>query len=148
MAEEVASVRDGTILPIDIPYILVVESDPEIAAKLQQVIKGELGLSTLFAATVMDAIKVTRVLKPIFFLINEHLEDGDGIVLYDRLHQRTGFESIPALILSSQAHLCQSRAEERYVSCLEIPLDLDDLISILALLLSLPRTSSGQQKVL
>jgi CheY-like chemotaxis protein len=148
MTDAVASVRDGAILPIDIPYILVVESDPEIAALLQQFIKDELGLSTLFAATVKDATKVTRVLKPIFFLINEHLSDGDGIALYDQLHQRAGFEPIPALILSSQPHLCQPRADERHVSCLEVPLNMDDLLSVLVSLLSLPCTSSDQRKVL
>lgn len=132
-----ASVRDGAILPIDIPYILVVESDSEIAIQLQEVIKRELGLSTFLAATVNDATKVTRVLKPILFLINEHLSDGDGITLYDRLHQRAGFESIPALILSAQPHLCQLRARERYVSCLEIPLKLDELLSVLVSLLTI-----------
>jgi CheY-like chemotaxis protein len=147
MADRVASVRDGAILPINIPYILVVESDPEIAMQLQPVIKRELGVSTLFAATVKDAIKVTRVLKPILFLINEHLSDGDGITLYDQLHRRVGFELIPALILSSQSHLCEPRASERHVSCLEIPLNLDDLLSVLESLLSLSRVSSGEQKV-
>src|SRR5438270_4160502 len=104
MAGQVNSVRDGAILPIDIPYILVVESDPEIAMSLQKAIKSKLRLSTLFAATIKDATKVTRVLKPLLFLINEYLSDGDGMTLYDQLHQRAGFEAIPALILSTQPH--------------------------------------------
>lgn len=143
MADRVASVPDGAILPIEIPYILVVESDQETAMLLQQTIKRKLGLSTLFAATVKDATKVTRILKPTLFLINEHLSDGDGLALYDQLHQRTGFEPIPALILSSQPHLCRPRAEERHVSCLEIPFDLNDLLFALISLLSLPSMSSG-----
>jgi CheY-like chemotaxis protein len=145
MADRANSALDGAILPIDIPYILVVESDPDIAMLLQRTIKRELGLSALFAATVKDALKVTCVLKPIFFLINEHLADGDGIALYDQLHQRASFESIPALILSSQPHLCQPRANERHVACLAIPLDIDAILSVLVSLLSLPCMSSGKQ---
>lgn len=147
MAGVMNAMQGSAMLPIDVPYILVVESEPDIALLLQEAIKSELHLSTLFAATIKDAIKVTSVLKPILFLINEHLSDGDGIVLYDQLHQRAGFESIRALILSTQLDLCQSRTMERDVACLEIPFDLDDLLVALLSLLPLPQQSPERQKV-
>ncbi len=135
------------ILPVDIPYILIVESDPDIAMLLQQVVKSELHLGTLFAATIKDAAKVTSILRPILFLINENLSDGDGIALYDELHRRAAFEHIPALILSTQPRLCQPRARERRLRCLEIPFDLDDLLGGLASLLSFLPTSPRRQKI-
>jgi CheY-like chemotaxis protein len=147
MVDWIGPVQDGAVLPIDIPYILVVESDAEVAMLLQQVIKSELHLRTLFAETAKDAVKVTRVLKPLLFLINECLSDGDGIALYDQLHQRPDFETIPALILSTQAHLCQPRASERHVSCLEIPFNRDDLLGVLVSLLSLPDISPYKRRV-
>jgi len=132
------------MLPVDIPYILLVESDPEIAGMMRQVIKGEMHLDMLFAATMKDALHLTRVLRPVLFIINERLSDGDGIALYDQLHQRVGFEHIPAIILSSLPHICQQRARERQVICLELPFDLDDLVGRISPLL--PPSSEPQRK--
>jgi CheY-like chemotaxis protein len=125
-----------SLLPLRIPYIMVVESDPDIATLLKNFFKSETHLDILFAMTMKDALHVTRVLKPLLFLINEHLSDGDGLTLYDQLHQRAGFEHIPAVILSTLPHLCQRRARERQVICLELPFDLDDLLRTILSLLS------------
>lgn len=122
----------GATRPIAIPYPLVVESDADNARTLLEIIRSEMRLDTLFARTMKEALHLTSFLKPLFFLINETLSDGDGLILYDQLHHRAGFESIPAIILSTKPpHYDLARAQQ--VTYLEMPFEIDDLLKVLTL---------------
>ncbi|HZR43778.1 MAG TPA: response regulator [Ktedonobacteraceae bacterium] len=123
------------IEPVAVPHILIVESDPGIAEVIQDVIKYEMRKHIMHTTTVHDALRVTKALKPLLFIIDERLSDGDGFVLYDQLHQRAGFALIPAIILSTNQRAIQQKIMERDLICLDLPLDIDDLIQTITALL-------------
>ena len=123
-------VEEGFVLkPVELPYVLVVESDENIAAMLKNVLLQEMHLQAMFAATATNAVTLTKEVKPILFLINHRLLDGDGITLHDRLHQSELFENVPTIILSTNVTECEHRQRKRHLTCLSIPAELDTLIS-------------------
>ena len=125
------------LLPADVPYVMIVESDPHIAEALQTLLKQELRRGVLFAATAEAALQITNVLRPQLFLINEQLSDGNGGHLSDMLHQRTHFEEIPIIILSADKEMSQSYQHPLHVFFAALPLELDRLTSAILNILSL-----------
>ncbi len=115
--------------PVSIPYVMIVESDPELAAMLQNALKYEMKIGTMFADTVGDALNIARALCPVLFLINSHLLGGSGLMLIDQLHQNSILASVPTILLTTNICTDQPEAVERSVTCLPIPNELDYLLS-------------------
>jgi DNA-binding NtrC family response regulator len=115
------------ILPRAVPYIMVVESDPDIAALLQYVLQREIGKRTIMMKTVADTLRITASLKPLVFLINSKLLDGDGIKLYDLLQQSGSIRDVPTIMMSTYLHDAHKETEERNLLSLHMPTDVDRL---------------------
>lgn len=122
--------REGFFLkPIELPYVLVVESDDNLTAMLKKVLLTEMHMQAMFATTATTAITLTKAVKPLLFLINQRLPDSDGIILHDRLHQNQLFQNVPTIILSTDVTECEHRQGKRHLTCLSIPAELDTFIS-------------------
>jgi response regulator of citrate/malate metabolism len=119
---------------------MIIESDPCIAETLQEVIKKELQLDLLFASTAKDALQITQVLRPLMFVINEHLIDGGGASFVEQLTRRRGMQQLPIILLSTNRRSCQQQARHPCLFLMDLPLELEDLISTLTHLVAL----SGQ----
>lgn len=117
--------------PVSIPYVMIVESDQELATMLQEALKYEMKVGTIFAPTMNDALNIARALCPVLFLINTHLRGGAGLTLVDQLRQNKILTSIPMLLLTADPHNNQKSAEERGIACLPIPFELDYLLSVI-----------------
>ncbi|HVB75855.1 MAG TPA: response regulator [Ktedonobacteraceae bacterium] len=112
-------------------WILLVESDSDLALLLNQLISEEMGLHCLTVTTCFAALKITNVLTPSLFLLNEYLPDGDGITLYDRLHSRNDLAKVPAIIMSTLSGTCQQKVAARHLTCLGLPFDLDTFLQVI-----------------
>jgi response regulator of citrate/malate metabolism len=138
--QQLFSENEG-ILPIDVPSVMIVESDPCIAETLQEVVKKELQLDLLFASTAKGALQITQVLRPLMFVINEHLIDGDGVSLVEQLtRRRVGMQQLPIILLSTNRRSCQQQTRNPYLFLMDLPFELEDLISTITHLVAL----SGQ----
>ncbi|MBV9616148.1 MAG: response regulator [Ktedonobacteraceae bacterium] len=115
--------------PIFIPYVMIIESDQELATMLQRALKQEMKIGTIFARTMSDALNIARALCPSLFLINTHLTGGDGLTLVDLLRQNSILASVPVVLLTTDAHSYQRQAETRRITCLHIPAELDSILS-------------------
>jgi DNA-binding response OmpR family regulator len=130
--------------PVSIPYVMIVESDQELATMLQEALKHELKAGTIFAPTMNDALNIARALCPVLFLINTHLLGGDGLTLVDQLRQNKILASVPVLLLTTDLHNNQKLAEESGITCLPIPIELDYLFSVL--MQHLPVNGVGEEE--
>lgn len=115
--------------PVVLPYVMIVESDQELAAMLQNALKQEMKTGTIFAPTLNEALNMARAICPILFLINAHLLGGDGLTLVDQLRQNSILASVPVLLLTTDLHDAQQQAAKRGITCLHIPIELDDLLA-------------------
>src|SRR5690242_20328642 len=134
------------ILPFDVPFIMIVESDSCIAETLQEVIKTELQLDLLFASTASEALLITQVLRPHVFVINEHLLDGDGVSLAEQLSQRAGLQQIPIMLLSTNRRICQQRTRQPSLFFMDLPFELEKLISTIGHLFTVFQPSNTAQE--
>ncbi len=132
--------------PVFIPYIMIIESDAELSTMLQQTLKQELKIGTIFARTMGDALNITQALCPALFLINQHLIGGDGLMLSDILRQNILLASVPILLLTTDLPTTQKPAQERGITCLPIPDELDDLLSVIKNHLSVSALPEERQK--
>ena len=131
--------------PVFVPYVMIVESDTELSAMLQQALKQELRIGTIFAQTMGDALNITQALRPALFLINQHLIGGDGLMLSDLLRQNILLASVPILLLTTDLHSSQERAQARGITCLPIPNELEYLLSVIKNHLSASALAEGQK---
>jgi DNA-binding response OmpR family regulator len=132
--------------PVFIPYVMIVESDTELGVMLQQALKHELKIGTIFARTMSEALNITQALCPALFLINHHLIGGDGLMLSDLLRQNILLASVPILLLTTDLPTTEEPAQERGITCLPIPNELDDLLSIIKNHLSVCALPEERQK--
>ena len=117
-----------TSFPLALPYILLIEGDEGIASLLHTVLTEELNWQTLRTSTARAALQTMHDLKPALLVMNHHLPDGDGIDLYDSLHAKPSFATIPALLLSTNSEECFDRIEGRQLHFLSIPCELEEMI--------------------
>jgi DNA-binding response OmpR family regulator len=126
---------------------MIIESDPCIAETLQEVIKKELGFDLLFASTAREALQITQVLRPLVFIINEHLLDGNGATLAEQLSRRVGLQQIPIMLLSTNRNINQQQTSNPCLFLMDLPFELEDLLSTLSRLFSLSRQSNATQEI-
>lgn len=106
--------------------ILVVEDDELIGTFLAEAISQETAYHPLLVSDGFEALRVTHDIKPSLFLLDYRLPKMSGIELYDQLHAREGFETVPTIILS--ANLPLEELTKRGLMGLKKPFDLDQLL--------------------
>jgi CheY-like chemotaxis protein len=67
-------------------------------------------------------------------MLDYQLPGINGLELFDRLHVMQGLEAVPALMFSANA-LPQKALQERHITSLMKPFDLDDLLKMVEKLL-------------
>lgn len=121
--------------------ILIVEQDDGIASFLRAVVQEEMIDYTLLATNSEQALDLVQQVKVDLFLLDYEITPINGLALYDRLHQLTGLESIPAVILSTNLARYQSEIEQRNLVGLNKPCELDELLDTINALLDCPPTN-------
>lgn len=93
--------------------ILVIEDDMDQRNALGQRLRFE-GYETLFAADVPGAVRLARIHKPHFIILDLGLPGGDGYLVMDRINALPETGPIPFLVLSARdAAQEKPRAMER-----------------------------------
>ena len=109
--------------------ILVVEDDDDLAELIIQVIQQN-GAKTLYkpvlATDSMQALEISRTIKPNLFLLDYYLPRMNGLELYDRLHAMEGLEEIPAIFMS--ANPPRQEIEKRNLISVKKPFNVKDLL--------------------
>ena len=118
--------------------LLVVEDDTGIGALLLEVISQETSFQALLVTDGFQALSVIKDIKPDLLILDYQLPLMNGIELYDRLHSLVGLENVPAIMMS--AHLPKSEIEKRSIMGLNKPFEINDLLTMIAILAPQPFT--------
>ena len=110
---------------------------------LHSVLAQEATYHILFAMQGFEALKVTHYITPQLFILNYHLQRMNGIELYDRLHTRYSLQATPAILLSTSLSSHQQEITKRNVRGMSIPLELDELLATVKLLVAPPAQESA-----
>jgi len=111
--------------------ILVVEDDDDLAELIMEVIHQE-GVQNkplyepVLSTDSMQALELSRIIKPHLFLLDYYLPRMNGLELYDRLHAMEGLEKIPAIFMS--ANPPQQEIDKRNLISVKKPFNLKDLL--------------------
>jgi CheY-like chemotaxis protein len=111
--------------------ILVVEDDDDLAELIMEVIQQEgprdkTPYKPVLATDSMQALEISRTIKPNLFLLDYYLPRMNGLELYDRLHAMEGLEEIPAIFMS--ANPPRQEIEKRNLISVKKPFNLKDLL--------------------
>lgn len=109
--------------------VLVVDSDPEIAALIETHLAKH-GYDVLKAYSAEDAMRVAVESKPQVITLDVILEGGDGFELLQQLKEQPETSDIPVVVLSI---VCDEGRSCRFgaANYLEKPIDQDRLLSII-----------------
>lgn len=116
--------------------VLVVDDDPCLLDLLTELLVGE-QYHVLRAASGRHALRLVTEAEepPQLFLFDHDLGEMTGLELYDLLHVRPGYESIPAILVS--AYLPdQHEIAKRSMIGLSKPYDIDALLVRVASVIS------------
>ena len=109
--------------------ILVVDDSAFIRHMLAKMMHVETPYQPIFAATCAEALEIADIIKPHLFLFDYQLPDMTGLELYDKLHARKAFKSIPVIIMSSE--LPRQEIEKRNILGVEKPFHLNVLFRMI-----------------
>ena len=113
--------------------VLIVEDEITLGKFMVDFLEEELNVQTFLALTGKQALTMIGTIKPDLLLLDYRLPDMTGLDIYDRLHALDGLEGIPALVVSGDPPI--KEIEQRRLSFLPKPFDLDDLLMSIQLLL-------------
>jgi DNA-binding response OmpR family regulator len=122
---------NGTSVPTN---LLVVEDDEAIGEFIAEVLRDETPHAILQVTDAAQALEAVGVIKPGLFILDYHLPGINGLELADRLHAITGFETIPTLMISADPPPRRAM-QQRHITLLEKPFELDDLVKAIQNLL-------------
>ncbi len=127
--------EQNTNLPIVTKTILIVDDDGDIASVLAEAISSETPYRPVVAASASQVSRLVQRVKPDLLVLDYHLPGLNGIELYDWLHTDPLFENIPALLLTASKHMPYREITQRQIIGLGKPIELDEFLSIIHLLL-------------
>ena len=116
--------------------IVVVEDEPTLQDLLAELLTEEEHARVLCASSGEAALDLTcQEPPPHLLLLDYHLAGHlTGVDLYDRLHERSGWQGVPTILLS--ANLPERAIGQRRIDYLTKPFDLDHLLDHVAAALS------------
>ena len=95
-----------TVIPQDLPLLLVVEDDPRMRGLLRSVLRAN-GFRTLETDTLKGGLEMAVNALPQFILVDLGLPDGDGVELIRRVRE---WSSVPIFVLSGRDRLYEKVA--------------------------------------
>jgi CheY-like chemotaxis protein len=81
--------------------ILIIDSDPMVAALLSSYLEGEKGYAVLSAATGASGIRMAEEAVPDLILLDLRLADMDGLEVHEELRNNSATQSLPIVYVSS-----------------------------------------------
>src|SRR5438552_16709461 len=87
--------------PTTVITVLVVEDDEDIGEFIAQTLQLETPYQVFLATSGVQALEQAKSIKPNLLLLDYMLPGINGIELYDQLRSITGFEHIPAIMMSA-----------------------------------------------
>jgi CheY-like chemotaxis protein len=106
--------------------ILVVEDDDDTRELIMLLISTLPAYHYRLVSDASQALHVIKEVKPDLFILDYRLPGMNGLKLYDQLHATPGLEAIPALLITaSRLEALRPEIEQRQVTVLEKPFDLD-----------------------
>ncbi len=118
--------------------ILIVVNEEPLAHALFQAILHRTPYIAFLAANSVEAMNITKDIKPDVLLLDSNLPGVSGIELYDQLHATRTLEDIPAIILSVYSPQQEHEIEQRQLAILWKPFTLDNLLSTIQRVLATP----------
>jgi DNA-binding response OmpR family regulator len=120
--------RDQLFENIQAPIktILLVEDDTTIAELLVQMISQETHHQVFSVPDGPQALDLVKNIKPGLLILDYWLPSTHGIELYDRLHNTTGLELVPAIMLSVHAPIHE--INQRQIMYMRKPFDMFKLL--------------------
>ena len=114
--------------------IFIVEDDTIMQEFLVLAISDETPYQVAAVHTGFEALKVVKELQPHLFLLDYLLPEMNGLELSDRLHNLEGLAETPTIMYST--NLPTKELEQRQITGLSKPFELDELLSIIERLLA------------
>ena len=116
--------------------VLIVDDDRDIGDMLQKIIVDQTDYKVLWIAESDLALNAASYLRPSLLLLDYMLPAMHGLELYDRLQEVENMRGVPTVLISASATLPFEALRERGIYLLKKPFELDDLLDILAQILS------------
>lgn len=114
--------------------ILIVEDEETISDFIVRFLEEETPYKALSAINAVEALALVDVIKPDLFILDYQIPGNNGLELFDRLHAIKGLEEIPTLMFSANK-LPLKALQERHITFLMKPFDLDNLLQMIEKLL-------------
>jgi DNA-binding response OmpR family regulator len=125
-------------LPGDEKTVLIVDDDRDIGDILQQIILDQTNYKVVWIAESDLVLNAASYLRPSLLLLDYMLPSMDGLHLYDRLQAIETMRGVPTVLISASPTLPFDELRARGIYLLHKPFELEDLLDILAQLLSEP----------
>lgn len=116
--------------------VLIVDDDRDIGDILQEVILEQTDYKVVWIAESDLALDAASYLRPSLLLLDYMLPVMPGLELYDRLQEIENMRGVPTVLISASATLPFEELHQRGIYLLKKPFELDDLLDMLAQLLS------------
>ena len=125
-------------LPGDEKTVLIVDDDRDIGDILQQIILDQTNYKVVWIAESDLVLNAASYLRPSLLLLDYMLPSMDELHLYDRLQTIETMRGVPTVLISASPTLPFDELRARGIYLLHKPFELEDLLDILAQLLSEP----------
>ncbi len=109
--------------------VLIVEDDDEIGKMLVLLLSLETPYQVRLVHSGKEALWAVKEISPVLFLFDYYLPQMTGIQLYDQLHARKEWETVPAIMMS--ANLPVTELQKRHIPGIAKPFDLDELLQVI-----------------
>lgn len=109
--------------------VLIVEDDIEIGRLLVLLISQETPYQVRLVQSGREALRIVHDIHPVLFILDYYLPSMTGLQLFDLLHAKEEWATIPAIMIS--ANLPVKELEKRGIIGLSKPFDLDKLLEII-----------------
>ena len=114
------------------PYLLVVESDPELQQRIGEILR-EASYELATEAEGVWAKRSMLIRPPDAIILNTHLSDGSGFQIADAIRRDPETEKIPIFFVASRyrgaMHSTEARRRFAPAEYLPTPLDFDSLLA-------------------
>jgi CheY-like chemotaxis protein len=124
--------------------ILIVEDDEDLREVIRLLMLTIPAYHYYLVPDASQAIQFTKGVKPDLFIVDYRLPAGmNGLELYDQLHATPGLEVIPAILMTAtRLEALRPEIEQRQITVLEKPFDLDTFFLMVQRMLGTPSSET------
>ena len=116
--------------------ILIVDDDRSIGEMLKQTIAQNTSHRAVWIAESDLVLETARHLHPSLILLDYIMPFMDGLQLYDHLQRINTMRNVPVILISGSPTLPFEKLRERGIHVLRKPFELNDLLDMIAQLMS------------